>query len=168
MKGKNSHSKTLVNKQRRRLVQGVGVAAAATVVGPAISKTINDASGSGDITGKLVSKLGDPVKSVILRNNTPNAITVNHFHNGSVVFDGEFVDCNGLCDNSSVTLSSGEEKIFQFDKRELFNSQSRSESWVNLQSNVKRMSEGTRVVDISGDVKNGVVTLHDQSVSMFS
>lgn len=167
MKRNTHRNNLLVNKQRRRVLQGVGAAAVASVAGPVFSEATNDV-GVSDITGTLVSKIDDPVKSVILRNNTPHAVTISRFDNGSVMFDGEFVDCNGLCKDSSVTLASGDEKLFQFDKRELFNSDSRAKSWVNLQSHVTRMSEGTRVVDIAGDVKNGAVTLRSTPVPVFS
>jgi len=167
MKRNNLSGKNTVNKQRRRVMQGMGAAAMATVAAPAIS-SVTGFSDAGAVSGKIVSKLGDPVKSVVIRNNTLKPMTISHFDNGSVVFDGEFVDCNGLCDTTSVTLASGEEKLFQFDKRETFNSRSRAESWVNLQSSVTRLSEGTRVLDFSGDVKQGVVTLRPGSERMFS
>lgn len=167
MKRKSNHEQNTVNIHRRRVMQGVGAAAVATVAGPVISQT-SSTFVTGDITGKIVSKLDNPVKSVILKNNTPNAVTISHFDNGSVIFDGEFVDCNGLCENGSVTLASGDEKLFQFDKREFFKSNSRAKSWVNLQANVTRMSEGTRVVDIAGKVKNGVVTFESHAAPLFS
>lgn len=167
MKRKNQISKNSVNMQRRRVMQGVGAAAVATVAAPVIGGTVGSFE-SGDVTGKIVSKLGDPVKSVIVRNNTAKPMTISYFDNGSVIFDGEFVDCNGLCKDSSVTLASGEEKLFQFDKREMFTSNSKAKSWVNLQSSVNRLSEGTRVLDFSGDVKRGVVTLRPDSVPMVS
>jgi len=167
MKRKNQHDKNTVNVQRRRVMQGVGAAAVASVAAPVIGSTATF-SNTGDVTGKIVSKLGDPIKSVVVRNNTHKSMTINYFDNGSVMFDGDFVDCNGVCEDNTVTLASGEEKLFQFDKRQMFNSKSRAKSWVNLQSSVSRLSEGTRVLDFSGDIKQGVVTLRPDSTPIFS
>jgi len=167
MKRKNQHNKNSVNLQRRRVMQGVSAAAVASVAAPVLGSTAVFSDTAG-VTGTIVSKLGDPIKSIKVRNNTSKPLAINHFDNGSVMFDGDFVDCNGVCEDHTVTLASGEEKWFLFDRREMFNSNSRAKSWINLQSSVSRLSEGTRVIDFSGDVKQGVVTLRPGSTPMFS
>jgi len=154
-----------VNLQRRTLMQGVGAAAAVAIAGPALSGSSEELNlaetgmASAELSGRVISQVGVPVKTLILRNESDESVNIEHFVNGGLMFDGEVLDCNGACMNTPVTLSSKKEMLVQFDKRYLYNHDARAKAHLNVQSNVQRMSAGTRVVEISGSVSNGIVTL---------
>lgn len=160
MKIINSGNAESVNLQRRKIMQGVGAVAAVTIAGSALGGSLESSvTGSAKLSGRVISQIDSPVKTLILRNESDSPVAIEHFLNGGLIFDGELLDCNGACIDGPVNLSSGKEILVQFDKRHLFNHDAKSKTYLNVQSSVHRMSAGTRVVEILGSARNGVVTL---------
>jgi len=159
MKTNDQDTENAINIARRRMVQGMGAAAAVAIAGPVLGTVGNSELGVAELTGRVISKTDAPVKTLILRNNSDKPITISQFSNGGLMFDGEVLDCNGACLDGSVTVSSHKEILVQFDKRYLSEHATESMNFLNVQSRVQRMSAGTRVVEISGTARNGVVTL---------
>jgi len=112
-----------------------------------------------NLTGLVVSQSNRPLQSIILRNHSTQALTVEKFDNGRLMFDGEVVDCNGACLDQTVTLAPGEERMIQFDKRRLFDSNTNKGSLINAQTVVHRLTAGTRVVPFKANVSDGVAVL---------
>lgn len=158
--GNNSNTFSV---QRRRVLQGVGagVAAIATpvIAMPSIAAESKAVTGSARISGTVVSKLDSSVKTLILENQSPQAVEIRRFTNGGLLFDGEVVDCNLACTEGSVSLAAGEKKVIQFEMHQPVDNAFLNENPVNVQSSVSRLHEGTRVIPISGTVHQGVVSL---------
>ncbi len=154
----SSVKKDSVSPQRRRVLQGLGAVTAASIATPVLS---SDAQRQARITlsGIAISKLDSPVKSLILRNHSKQQLVISHFSNGALMFDGEILDCGGVCVEKSLTIPAGEETEIRFDKRKLFNSSKTSETIINVIADVQRLNDGTRVVPFHGVVEKGVVTL---------
>ncbi len=150
-----------INPKRRRLLQGAAVFAVGGVIGPAVAGTgiCLPVENAAVVSGKVVSKVDEPVKSMLLHNHSAQTVEIERFANGGVMFDGETVDCNGACVDQRLTLAPGEEKLIQFDKRALFSRSDRAGTALNMQSEVTRLHEGTRVVPFTAVVSNGVATL---------
>ena len=160
MKHKSKSKSDAVNVPRRRVIQGVGAFAAAAVAGPALSASHRKLGvEAAELTGRVISQIDSPIKTLILRNNSAKPITIDQFANGGLMFDGEVFDCNGACIQGPVTLSSKKEILVQFDRRYQLDHSQKSGVFLNVQPNVQRMSAGTRVVEISGTANDGVVTL---------
>ena len=149
---------TGVNKHRRRVLQGVG-AVAATMAIPAIASASKAATGTAEISGMIISKLEHPVKTMLVKNHSQQAVNIERFNKGGLVFDGELFDCNGACLDQSITLAPGEQKVLQFDTRRLPAEHSDNLNLQNVQSRVVRLPQGTRIVAINGSIHNGVATL---------
>lgn len=169
MKKPNSTNNNSVNFRRRKIIQGMGTVVAVTIAAPAFSSPLGKKdSGLAKLSGRVISQVGAPVKTLILRNDSDEVVTIDHFVNGGLMFDGEILDCSGACIDAPVALSSKKEMLVQFDKRHLFKHDSRAKAYLNVQSSIQRMSAGTRVIEISGTVTNRVVTLVPTSDVVYS
>lgn len=147
-----------LNLPRRKLLQGaacVGIAGfAPAVFGKAASNNSELA-----LSGKLISKIAHPVKTLILRNHSDTTMVIDHLSQGAFMFDGGIVDCNVACLNKSIEIPANQEIVIQFDRRLQNCLTHKVEEFSRIQSRVTRLSDGTRVVPFSGTLNRGVATL---------
>lgn len=166
MKLTKQHDEKPINLKRRKVMQGVGAAVAATAALPTFAFNQNDVSVLG-LSGRVISKVGSPVKTLILRNESSETIHIKQFINGGLVFDDEVLDCNGICIDQTVALSSGKERLFQFDTRRSMDGNSSQIDSLYVQPYVNRLSAGTRVVEVEGRSVGGLVTLVGKSSELY-
>jgi hypothetical protein len=148
------------NLKRRRFLQCVP---AVTAIGIAPTIVLSGNT-TAEVSGIVVSKIDNLLKTLVLRNHSSQPVTVSKFSNGSLMFDGEVFDCNGACLERPVSLAPGDKTLLQFDKRRLFSRALDRSALnglpVNVQSRVTRLSEGTRVIPFSATVRGDVATLY--------
>jgi len=147
-----------VNQKRRNLLQGAALAGVASfapaVFGNALSKDANTA-----LSGKLICKLSDPVKTLVLRNNSNQAIQIDQVDQGAFMFDGSVVNCNAACVSSTITIPAQQEIQVQFNKRQQFSLANKVNEFNRIQSRVTRLGDGTRVIPFSATVSGNIATI---------
>lgn len=161
---KDITNEKVLNKQRRQILQAVGATAAIATCPPVLAGvsaigSSSDTVKSLKISGTVVSKVNDPIKTLVLKNHSDQFVTISSFDNGGLLFDSELVDCNSACIGKPLLLRAGEEKLIQFDFRKKSTASSNNLAWINMQSKVTRLHEGTRVVPIAGTITSGVATI---------
>jgi len=158
MKVKKMHTSNPVNQQRRTLLQGaVGVGAASmapVVFGKALSSQPEPV-----LSGKLVSKIYDPVHSLVLRNHTNQPMVIKQLSKSALMFDGGIVDCNTACLDKSITIPANDDVLIQFDRRKQVSATHKIEDYRRIQSRVARLNDGTRVVPFNATVAGNVATV---------
>lgn len=152
------HFSKPVNQQRRKLLQGVAGVTTAAIAPAVFGKALSSSSESA-LSGKLVCNISDPVKTLVLRNHSDQAIVLDQLSQGALMFDGTVVDCNAACMTKSVTIPANQEVQVQFDKRQQFASNHKVDDFRRMQSRVTRLSDGTRVIPFTATVRGGVATL---------
>jgi len=158
MNDEQIHRNNPLNQQRRKLLLGaacVGVAGFAPAV---FGKTLPNNTGLA-LSGKLISKIADPVKTLILHNHSDKTMVIDQLTQSAFMFDGGIVDCNVACLNKSIEIPANQEILIQFDRRLQSCLTHKVEEFQRIQSRVTRLKDGTRVVPFSGTLKGGVATL---------
>jgi len=147
-----------LNQPRRKLLLGaacVGVAGFAPAI---FGKTLSNNTELA-LSGKLISKIADPVKTLILRNHSDKTMVIDQLSRSAFMFDGAIVDCNVACLNKSIKIPANQEILIQFDRRLQNCLTHKVEEFQRIQPRVTRLNDGTRVVPFSGTLNAGVATL---------
>lgn len=121
-------------------------AAAAAIGGDAST------SSSQELEVTLISSPDVVENSLIVKNISNSAVTINTFRANNIVFDGDVFDCNESCANQALSLQPGQERVFrvnQSDSRKLNNS---TFEYIDAQSATSYLPRGTRVVNLSAKV----------------
>lgn len=161
------------NMQRRRLLQGaacVGMASLAPVVFAAdavIENTVTSTNAGSAlrsvpvpaITGKLVSKIYDPINTVVLKNNSNTTIVIKQLSKGAFMFDGNIIDCNTACLSKPITIPANKDVLVQFDKRKQSLVKHHPTEFRHIQHRIERLSDGTRVVPFTATLVEGTATV---------
>jgi len=147
-----------VNQKRRNLLQGAALVGAASFAPAVFGGSMLDDS-SPALTGKLICKISDPIKTLVLRNNTSQTMVIEQVSDGALMFDGSIVDCNAACLNKPISISPHQEVHVKFDKRRQFSLAHKIEDFQRIQSRVTRLSDGTRVIPFSAKLQGRVATV---------
>ncbi len=150
-----------VNSQRRKLLQGAAYLGALNVTPVAIVSTFSsELFGQDDpeLSGSLISKIADPVKTLMLRNHTDKAIFVEELAQSALMFDGGIVDCNVACSGKSIVIPANQIVYVQFDRRLRNSAAIGVEEYRRVQSRVTRLSEGTRVIPFTATMNGNIAT----------
>lgn len=162
MKSERVHSNQPVNQQRRRLLQGAACIGAAGIgaagfAPAALGESIS--SGSAPVlAGELICNIANPVKTLVLRNNSDQTMAVNRLEQGAFMFDGSIVDCNTACQAKPVSIPAHGEIRVQFDRRQQA-SLTHIDEFQRVQSRVARLGDGTRVIPFVATLHGGVATI---------
>ena len=160
MKNDQIHSNQPANPDRRKLLQGaacIGVAsfapAAAATAGSALS-----IDSTPLLSGELICNIANPVKTLVLRNNSNQTMHIDRLDQSAFMFDGSIIDCNTACLSSSITIPANQEIQIQFDKRQQA-ALTHIEDFQRVQSRVARLNDGTRVIPFTAILQGGVATI---------
>ena len=147
-----------VNQKRRTLLQGAAIVGAAGFAPAALSKA--PASNSEpNLSGKLICKLSDPVKTLILRNHSNQTMLVNQIVNGAFMFDGGILDCNAACVTKPISIQPNQEIEVRFKKRQQFSLTHSVSEYNRIQTRVTRLNDGTRVIPFSATMYRNVASI---------
>jgi len=111
------------------------------------------------VSGRLVSNIADPVKTLFLSNHSDKAIVIEHVSQGAFMFDGEIVDCNAACVGNTLTIPANQEVEVKFERRKQFNQLTKAEDFRRFQSRVTRLHDGTRVIPFTAKVRGKVASI---------
>lgn len=158
MKDERMHRTKSVNHGRRKLLQSTVLMSAATITPTVFGKAVSDNS-EPVISGKLICKIYDPVKTLVLHNHSDQTVVIDHLEQSAFMFDGSIVDCNTACLTRSITIPANQEVRVQFDRRKQVALTHRLEEYRRIQSRVTRLQDGTRVIPFAARVDGNVATL---------
>jgi len=161
MKNDRNHSNQLVNQKRRKLLQGAAFIGVAGFAPAAAASSVSSALSIDSIpalSGELICNIANPVKTLVLRNNSNQTMHIDHLDQSAFMFDGSIVDCNTACQSSSITIPANQEIQIQFDKRQQA-ALTHVEDFQRVQSRVARLSDGTRVIPFTAILQGGVATI---------
>ena len=158
MKSERKQGTQLINRTRRKLLQGTALVGAATVTPSVLGKTVSNRS-APTVTGKLICKIYDPMKTLVLHNHSDKAVVISHLSQSAFMFDGSVVDCNTACLSHSIALPANQEVQIQFDKRKQVLLTHGVEEYRRIQSRVTRLHDGTRVIPFVANIEGSVATL---------
>lgn len=145
------------SQQRRKLLQG-GVFLSAASLAPAVLGKAISGNAEPVLSGKLLCKIYDPIKTLVLTNHSNQAVVIDQLSKSALMFDGHIVDCNTACLTQSITIPANQEVQIQFDKRQQISSAHRVEDYRRIQSRVTRLSDGTRVIPFAIELNENVAT----------
>ena len=145
------------NQQRRRLLQGAACIGVAGFAPAAVGK-VGSADSTPALTGELICNISNPVKTLVLRNNSGKTIVVDQMAQGAFMFDGSIVDCNTACQSKSITVRANQEIQIQFDKRQQA-ALTHIDEFQRVQSRVARRGDGTRVIPFVATLNGKVATI---------
>jgi len=134
------HRDTPANLARRKLLQGVAVVGVASFAPAVIGKTFSNNSESV-ISGELISNIANPVKTLILRNQSNTSVTVSELTQGAFMFDGSIVDCNTACQVQPIVIPPNQEIRIKFDKRKQSVLTHRADEFRRVTSNETYLNE---------------------------
>jgi len=154
----NKEQVQVVNKQRRKLLQGALVFGAATATPAVIGKALS-VDDQVNISGKLICKMNDSVKTLILKNHSDQELTIVRISGSAFMYDGGIVDCNGAFVSKSIRIPANQEVQIQFDKLQQFSVSHQIDEIRRVQSRVERLSDGTRVIPFTATVREWVATV---------
>lgn len=166
MKNEKINNLQPVNRQRRKLLQGAAFIGAAGVA-PAAAGL--DFTGNGisidsapstslSLSGELICNIANPVKTLVLRNNSSRTMVIDHLEQSAFMFDGSIVDCNTACQAKPITIPAFQEVRVQFDRRQQA-ALTHVDEFQRVQSRVARRTDGTRVIPFSATLHGGVATV---------
>lgn len=158
MKDKSMGRSQSVNQQRRKLLQGTACVGAVSVAPAAFGKAVLSQSESV-VSGKLICKIYDPVKTLVLHNHSDQAVVIDRLAQSALMYDGNVVDCNTACLTKPITIPANKIVEVQFDKRKQVAVTRQMEDYRRIQSQVTRLSDGTRVIPFVANVKGRIATL---------
>jgi len=144
------------NKARRQVLTAMAGATAASLATPVLSAALPSTRGS--LTGQVVSTIYEPHKLLSLTNSSNKPIVIEQFEAKALMFDGEMVNCNAACVGKSITVPANSEIHVHFDKRKLSDRERAASGYLNVQSRVRRLSQGTRVIPVQLDVVDGLAS----------
>lgn len=153
-----TQSSQVVNKQRRKLLQGITAMATVTAAPIALSKPLAIGSPS-TITGELICSISDPIKTLVLRNPSKQTIVIDQLAQGAFMYDGKVVDCNVACLSKSITIQPNQELRVKFDSRLQVALSHDIHDYRRIQSRVTRLNDGTRVIPFAATISNNIATI---------
>jgi len=154
-------NKPTVNKNRRTLLQGAACVGVASFAPAVLANTITKKTISSPelaLSGELVCSISNPVKTLVLRNNTDQAVTIDRLSQSALMFDGSIVDCNTAFLDQDLTIPANQEIQLQFDKRQQ-SALTHIDNFQRIQSRVTRRHDGTRVIPFKATLRGRVATL---------
>jgi len=154
----NKEQVQVVNKHRRKLLQGAVIFGAATATPAVIGKALS-VDDQVNISGKLICKMNDSVKTLILKNHSDQELTIVRISGSAFMYDGGIVDCNGAFVSKSIRIPANQEVQIQFDKLQQFSVSHQIDEIRRVQSRVERLSDGTRVIPFTATVRERVATV---------
>lgn len=154
----HSRSCQVVNKQRRKLLQGISAVAAVTAAPMALSKSLPSVS-KFRITGELICSISDPIKTLVLRNPSSQTLVIDQLAQGTFMYDGIVVDCNVACLPKSITIKPNQELRVRFDSRQQVALTHDIQDYRRIQSRVLRLNDGTRVIPFAATLNNNIATI---------
>ena len=164
MKNEKNHSNKPVNRERRKLLQGAACIGAAGFAPAAVGHVFTDNALSGNspssqsISGELICNIGNPVKTLVLRNNSSRTMVIDRLDQSAFMFDGSIVDCNTACQSEAIKIPAKQEIQIQFDKRQQA-ALTHIDEFQRVQSRVARRGDGTRVIPFVASLHDGVATI---------
>jgi len=158
MSNKVNHTNQTINKERRSLLQGAALVGAAGFAPAVFGKTVMGSS-EPELSGQLICKIFDPVKTLVLRNNSEQTMVIDQVSQGALMFDGSIVDCNGACQDQSITIAPHQEVHVKFKKRQQLSPSHNIAEIQRIQSRVTRLHDGTRVIPFTATLKGKVATI---------
>jgi len=159
MNDKLIHRNKPLNLERRKLLLGAAGISATSIAPSVFSKSLPSRPEPA-LSGKLICKIIDPVKTLVLRNHSDKTVVINKLSHGAFMFDGSIVDCNTACQRKPITILPDQEIEARFDIRDQFALSHRNpDEYQRIQSLVKRLSDGTRVIPFSAKLHANVATI---------
>lgn len=147
-----------VNPQRRRVLQGAACIGAAGFAPAVVGKTVTVGSTPAALTGELICSISNPVKTLVLRNNSSQTMVVDQLAQSAFMYDGNIVDCNTACQSQPITIRANQEIRVEFDKRQQ-SSLTHVDDFQRVQSRVSRRGDGTRVIPFVAKMQGNVATV---------
>ena len=158
MKNDQIHSNQPANPDRRKLLQGAACIGVASFAPAATAGNALSIDSTPLLSGELICNIANPVKTLVLRNNSNQTMRINHLDQSAFMFDGSIVDCNTACQSSPITIPANQEIQIQFDKRQQA-ALTHIEDFQRVQSRVARLNDGTRVIPFTAILQGGVATI---------
>ena len=158
MKTLNTSGHEAINVNRRKLLIGAAAASAVSFAPAALSSTLT-AGATPELTGKLICNISNPMKTLVLSNNTDKTIHLDQVSQGAFMFDGTIVDCNAACLGTPITIPPKQDIQIQFEKRQQFSLTTKIRDHKRIQSKVIRLSDGTRIIPFSATVSGNIATV---------
>ena len=147
-----------VNTERRKILQGAVCAGVASFAPAVIAQSTTDFADT-TITGKLICSISNPIKTLVLHNPTSKTITVDKVSQGAFMFDGSILDCNAACVNNAITIGPNQEVQVRFDKAAQISLSHNISDYRRIQSRVKRLNDGTRVIPFTATFSKNIATI---------
>ena len=123
------------------------LAAAASAIGTDGSSSLPEQL---EIT--LISSPDVVENTLLVKNISQSAVTIDTFHAGNVFFDGDIIDCNGSCVDKAISLQPGEERAFYVSQLSDHVASSSAFEYLNAQAATNYLPRGTRVVNLRATV----------------
>ena len=161
MKNERIRNNPPASPERRKLLQGaacIGVAGIAPAAAASAVSVESTSALSQSISGELICNIANPVKTLVLRNNSNESVVIDQLDKSAFMFDGSIVDCNMACQNNSVKILPHQEIQIQFDKRQQV-ALTHIDHFQRVQSRVTRRGDGTRVIPFNATLHGGVATI---------
>ena len=162
-------------RKRKTLVTlgGLGAGAALTSI-PALTAAAAAIGGDApvslaqDLEITLISSPDVVENSLIIKNISKSAVTIDSFRASNIVFDGDVFDCNESCAKQALSLQPGQERVFWVNQLDSSNLNTSTIEYLDAQSATSYLPHGTRVVNLSAKVigKSGHLNNHRISVSV--
>ncbi len=145
--------------KRRTLKRLIGTAGAtATLVSlPSFAKQASIKKVVIDVT--LVSIPGTTNETLLLKNLTNKPLTVDQIQHAIITFDGETMDCGAVCHDTSITIPAKMDVMLHFNSLPAQGRHIASANSLNVQADVSRLPEGTRVIPLKATMQGSTATL---------
>jgi hypothetical protein len=147
-----------VNQTRRKLLLGAAGLGAASFAPTALSSALSSRSESA-LSGELICNIADPVKTLVLRNHSTQAMHVDKVTHGAFMFDGSVVDCNAACLKKTIMIQPNQEVRVEFNISEQRSLSHKIDEYNRIQSRVTRLRDGTRVIPFSATIRDNVASI---------
>lgn len=147
-----------LNQQRRKLLKHSALLSAAVFTPVVFGKTVSHTP-PPMLSGKLVCNIANPIKTLILQNQSDREVVVEHISQGALMFDGSVIDCNTACLTKPITIPARQEIHVKFDRRQQKSAHHKIDEYRRIQSRVTRLGDGTRVIPFNVTLSNKIATL---------
>ena len=158
MKNDQIHSNQPANPDRRKLLQGAACIGVASFAPAATAGSALSIDSAPLLSGELICNIANPVKTLVLRNNSNQTMRINHLDQSAFMFDGSIVDCNTACQSEAIKIPANKEIQIQFDRRQQA-ALTHVDEFQRVQSRVTRRGDGTRVIPFVATLHDGVASI---------
>ncbi len=142
--------KTEIDLGKRRTMKCLAGTTAAAISMTTLPVFALDAAGPSETTidATLISIPGTQRETIILKNPNDQPVAISQLKDATLSFDSETIDCGAVCEGETLVIPAKQDIMVHFHSsaRSAASGRKSTVPSMNVQAQVRRLPEGTRVV----------------------